>query len=803
MTGASKILTVSYGTFSCTLEGFDDPFNTMKAIAEYFRDLAAGDRYFGAEPPTPDAAMLHRIAEREIQRRVEAKIQDNGVILRAGDAAEALTTEPAARAPLLDALAPLPEAGTESVAARLQRIRARHTQAAPIAAATQAIMPDAPVIPQKTLVDEAYTEDQHADELLASVQGAMPNSGRAAPQIEPFDQADVMGGFADATFDVPEALIADRLLPDTDAPLVAAADLHPAEHAASVIEDGDQDFEPSAEIDYAMLAGLTSEQPDDVAAEPASDLPEDQHSAEAEPLALMSGTDPVDLPEDIAAHVVTGAAEFDDTALLSRLNVAEDVPATTVDDLSEADKEPVDAQNVASWAALGTATEPFPAETADFDDAEDLTLEALPDTPRETDLATEADEAPQMIEELDQAAPDEVTDDSADPAPPLPTEPAAPLAEAAPRARARVIRIRRAAPPEAETPDAETPDAEIAGEPPGQPATAGILSDEAEAALQAELAALEAELGGTLTDAEPEVTRDVAPEPAAAATASDPSAEPRPINVPAEDEAVSRLMAQAATQMGGEETRRRQSAIAHLKAAVAATEADRAVTGGRSTQGEERMEPYRDDLDRVVRPRRPQAEATTPRPPAVPDPAARPTPLVLVSAQRIDQPRPAAPHASTTDSTAPRVVIPVRPRRPALAQPSAALASAPQAVMQDTDQAGLDDEDALTPEEAENLFSDATSFQDFADQLGAEALPDLLEAAAVYCAEVLQRPEFSRPLVMRQIAALPGQSQTAREDYLRSFGTLLRQGRITKVKRGMFALTDRSPYLAEARKLAG
>ena len=75
--------------------------------------------------------------------------------------------------------------------------------------------------------------------------------------------------------------------------------------------------------------------------------------------------------------VVTGAAEFDDTALLSRLNVAEDVPATTADDLSEADKEPVDAQNVASWAALGTATEPFPAETADFDDAEDLTLEAL------------------------------------------------------------------------------------------------------------------------------------------------------------------------------------------------------------------------------------------------------------------------------------------------------------------------------------------------------------------------------------------------------------------------------------------
>ena len=100
----NKVLTVSYGTFSCTLEGFDDSFETMKAIAEYFRDLAADDRYFGSEPPQPDGPSPRRMTRNPFFVDAEP-IKD--------------TPPPAA----------------DSIAAKLQRIRAvvSHSDANPVA----------------------------------------------------------------------------------------------------------------------------------------------------------------------------------------------------------------------------------------------------------------------------------------------------------------------------------------------------------------------------------------------------------------------------------------------------------------------------------------------------------------------------------------------------------------------------------------------------------------------------------------------------------------------------------------------
>jgi len=80
-----KVMTVSYGTFSCTLDGFDDPFTTMQHVAEYFRKLSAEDRYFGGEPLQPDANTLHQIASDANPYKIDAEVSENSVVLRPAD----------------------------------------------------------------------------------------------------------------------------------------------------------------------------------------------------------------------------------------------------------------------------------------------------------------------------------------------------------------------------------------------------------------------------------------------------------------------------------------------------------------------------------------------------------------------------------------------------------------------------------------------------------------------------------------------------------------------------------------------
>ena len=99
---------------------------------------------------------------------------------------------------------------------------------------------------------------------------------------------------------------------------------------------------------------------------------------------------------------------------------------------------------------------------------------------------------------------------------------------------------------------------------------------------------------------------------------------------------------------------------------------------------------------------------------------------------------------------------------------------------------------AVEPEEVEE------SFPLYAAHAGAETLSDFLEVAAAYTAQVEGAEDFSRPQLMRLVGeASPGGFD--REEGLRSFGTLLRQGRIVRVRSGRFALSDTSRFHPQRR----
>ena len=736
MIGASKILTVSYGTFSCTLEGFDDPFNTMRAIAEYFRDLAAEDRYFGAEPPTPDAAMLLKIAEREVHRRVEAKISENGVVLRTGDAVQSPSRPPvmqpsapvvvAAQAPQPMQSAPLPTPMPDGVAAKLLRIRAAvataelaDTRANARAESTPA--PAASPYAEPILAD--YAEDQHADEIATSA----TLTATFAPDVFAAggDDADVWeepkAEAIDAGYDEEPDLPAVTV----PAAVVAAQEASFADPAPLVEPETDADFASASDADDTWLAALNSADAPDLAdaetvAEPVAFEPEDY---------TISDDDMADLRALDGEGIAELAAPETDTST-----------DATLDD----DKDEAFVEDHADLVETDDTDASDPDMEAEFEDAPALIEQAAAIDP--------------MIEEIDNVY------DGPDPDADLAPTPG-PSAKAL-RARARVIKVRR---DDVETVPAAIPDTAAID-------ISAMLAADAEADLRRELRALQQQSEATTA-----VQSDDSDEETGIDDQAGPEDDARQRLDNAGEAAVSRLIEQTNEVMAVPENRRRLSTIAHLKAAVAATVADRFAKGGAGPKEAEtkRLDPYREDLARVVRPQHPTGSDDAPSTP-------RPAPLVLVSAQRIDRPRVAPTEGAPTLAAVPN--SPVRPRRVT----SAALA---------VDTAPEIDEEEDT--DAAHVFSDARGFAEFSERLGANSLAEILEAAAAYSVCIEGRPYFSRPQLMSQIGALSADSEFSREDGLRTFGALLREGRIQKIKRGQFVLTEGSRYLAEARSLAG
>lgn len=165
---------------------------------------------------------------------------------------------------------------------------------------------------------------------------------------------------------------------------------------------------------------------------------------------------------------------------------------------------------------------------------------------------------------------------------------------------------------------------------------------------------------------------------------------------------------------------------------------------------EEEEGAFRSDLASVVKPRRPEARNEGTKRPG----GDRPAPLKLVAEQRVDVD--ASPKG------------PVTPRRVA----------------------ALDDATGA---------EDAGNFADYAAEMGAHDLPSLLEAAASYLSFVEGRDQFSRPQLMTKVRQVE-QGDFSREDGLRSFGQLLRAGKIEKIRGGRFAVTGDIGYRPDQRE---
>lgn len=753
MINNNKILTVSYGTFSCTLEGFDDSFGTMKAIAEYFRDLSADDRYFGAEPAQPDAQMLARIAEREISRHVEAREDKGRIVLSAQGVPQAAAALAASEA-VDDVSDEIADAAIEVADAEKVEVEHPIVEDAPEAAvetpAPKLVAPKAKIIVKKP-APAAKAQDEtpkaEMEPVAAQEEPAakpVPVAEKAVAQTKPaIDEAEPRDIVPSLPDEEVEAFFADRVTAAVEEDDHEFEDAAPAQERAKADSIADklkriravvsQQGEASETPDYSedqhadATVAPTTTIPDTIADE--DDFEEDEASDDVLANTLRDLEDALDADDDAEtafddAEDGAESEEDDITAILNRLERESD----SDDDGSYDDEHAED--------------------LADDEDDDDMggnilaamdTVEAAAD---ETDLTDE-----NLFDEVDDTVEDALDDEMEAPAPaPVAPQPARVVP------RTRVLKVKRATLEAAiqsgqleeydEDEEDEAPKPSLRNAPSSQRSS---LSDEAEEALARELAELEADMEADEDDGyEDGYEEEVEPAPAAR------------VRIPASaDEDFSRLIEESEQQMEEPEAATRRDAFAHLRAAVAAKKADEAVGG--ADADEETDEAYRDDLASVVRPRRPASSdrVRTERPVD-----ARPAPLKLVAEQRID-------------TGEPQRVTPVRPRRVAAVAAPAVSEAEPQ----------------------------ADGFANFADEMGATKLPDLLEAAAAYLSFVEGHEEFSRPQLMSKVRQVEKENFT-REDSLRSFGKLLREGKIEKMKGGRFQASDQIGF-KPAKRAAG
>jgi len=663
MDGSTKILTVSYGTFSCTLEGFDDPLGAMRDIAEYFRDLAADDRYFGAEPLTPDAEMLQNIAEREVGRRVEARMGDGGVALRQveGRTEEAKPkTEPDVHEAAPETVEAVSEETTtddhEDDGVLAARVLTAAKTADTLDASKERKAPDAGTGPL-TFDDEFLMSDEPEDVLAIDPGADVVDAGPAETVAEKLRRIR----------SVVSKNVEDRA-------------------SADVIEDADETA--SGKRDRAFTDTI-----DQITADIADEEP-------SKPVAKVERTadeKPVDTVTDAKVNADQPDASFDDPQFT-------DIDIEVDDDSARTGSAARDTSE-ALWVQDADAEAAASEMDLLRDDTDDMATDLIAESSEDEDF--DPDTSKSLFR-----ADDGVVDTNLD-------------VEVTDAVLERTMRDQEPEEVAEKTSASEdaTPDA---GEQSSPPATA-----ESDVAIKRTISDIIGSLSNRIAeddDAEAQ-DEDVSQDNEPARSISKPLSE-------AQESDVGRLIEKTDSKLNEDEVVRRRRVISQMRAAVAATKADRLVSRQVSKEvvEEEERSPYRDDLSEVVRSASIEG-AGIERSPSSP-------PLVLVSSQRVDE---VEANASTDQSDEPQ------------------------------------------------------NFAGFAEDMGAKELPELLEAAAAFTVFKEGQSSFTRPEIMKRVAAVDPTIRMSREESLRSFGQLLRQGKFRKLERGQFTIDKTTRYNPEHR----
>ena len=500
---SSKVLTVSYGTFSCTLEGFENSFDMMKTVAEYFRDLAAEDRFFGAEPPKLDAEILGILEQRGKQLGINTRQSgDTSIVLTPSQSYDEETSEEAS-APVTETTTPVSTPAL-SIDERLDRIKAVTTA---------------------DTVPAVYTEDEHANDVTAEETSV--ESDMAAPSEETAELVDELPTIVDHIEfeDAPKNITPEEEV--TEQPEVSAKD--EAQEIAVVEEIIDH-----PEIDPAPIT--------DEAIEEDADKVDENHDA----------IDNAEAPEENPVETTTEETLIDP-------HDGDDVSETAAEETEDQDPAVSEMAAEAEQDGEETSTDTVSADdTPEMDEFEAALTQNLMETDDEVESRADQDTsaADDVSSELDDTPEDE------------------------PQVAEDRVPLRLEKPVEEEHIPLRKPRVHV------------INVSPAPAAEQT----AEEELDNILDD-------DEAPQPVAVRRPTRPVAKSRrETSEPVDTADVSRLMDETDQQMAKPESNRRRNALAHLRAAVAATIADKSL----GKDDKDSTEAYRNDLAKAVRPRRPE-----------------------------------------------------------------------------------------------------------------------------------------------------------------------------------------------------